>query len=71
MLIGKVLHDYMAYTFIISKFSNYSWFNSSQYINVYKQYSLGLDNLFMWVFGVTCGGLALAFYVEMKINQKI
>jgi len=61
---GKELHDILAYLMPIMEFSKYSWFNASEYIRLYQQYSYGLDNLFMTVFGITGGGIALALYLE-------
>jgi hypothetical protein len=61
---GKLLHDYLAYFLPIKEFGKYPWFNPSQYIDLYKQYSFSLDNLFMWTFGIAFGGLALAAYLE-------
>jgi len=58
-LFGKALHNAIVY-YPILKFQNYSWFNASQYLNLYYQYSNGLDNLLGFIFGLlgfTIGGL--------------
>jgi hypothetical protein len=69
-IFGKVLHDTIAYLMPIREFSKYSWFNATEYIKLYQKYSAGLDNLFMTVFGITGGGLALALYLSTIYRKK-
>lgn len=68
---GKLLHDFIAYAYPIKEFSKYPWFNPQQYTNLYLQYSCGLENTFMWVFGITFGGLALASYLGHLAYKKL
>jgi len=67
---GKSLHDLLAYHMPLKYFGNYEWFNYSEYVKMYKQYSNGLDNLFGYVFGITFGGLALASYVYVILKFR-
>jgi len=61
---GKALHDFIAFGVPLQQFKNCSWFDSNQYINLYKQYSRGLDILFSQVFAIVFLGFALIFALE-------
>ena len=67
---GKALHDWIAYLYPIKEFSKYAWFNASQYINVYNQYSNNLRDVFGLVFGIVGAGLSLACYIDLVYRWK-
>jgi len=64
-LTGLAIHDWIAYLYPIKEFSKYSWFNASQYINLYNQYSNGLRDVFGLIFGILGAGLSLACYASL------
>jgi len=74
---GKALHDTILGMGIYN-FQKLPWFNASQYLKLYYQYSNGLDNLFGLIFaiiGLGIGGLigyqiAEALSYEEKIYKK-
>jgi len=68
---GKTLHDAIVYH-PIYKFKDVTWFNATQYLKLYYQYSCGLDNLFGLVFGIIGLGIGgLIGYEIGKIYEKI
>jgi len=65
---GRALHD-LILAMGIYNFQNYSWFNTTQYLNLYYKYSSGLDNLLGFVFAML--GLGIGGLLGYKLGEAV
>jgi hypothetical protein len=67
---GKALHDLIAYEMPYQALKNETWFNYTQYVNLYQKVSGNLDALLGSIFGVVYAGLWAASYLSIRFKLR-
>ena len=67
---GKALHDYIAYYIPYQTLKNETWFNYTQYVNLYQRTAGNLDKVLGFAFGVTFARLWVAAYLSARLKLR-